>query len=207
MEAYLASIVVEGGVELVGPMDPAATNDHHDVFAGFAEQRHHLMEILAELLGITVRHDFIEDFRGAILDRPKDTEQHATGDPAPGALASPCLAFEGCVAFDLALTQGACRQAIALGFAPPAGAWQRKAPQERFVFIEQNDLATTRLVLEGGECGRAVGEISRGRINAPGGAVVAQILFFKAQRTLSRPSWTPVWWANTVANARQLHWE
>ena len=53
-------------------MDPAAINDHHDVFAGFAEGGHHVMEILAELLSIKVGHDFREDFRGAILDRADD---------------------------------------------------------------------------------------------------------------------------------------
>ena len=41
-------------------MDPAAIHDHHDVFAGGAEGGHDLMEILAELLGIKVRHDLIE---------------------------------------------------------------------------------------------------------------------------------------------------
>jgi hypothetical protein len=120
---------------------------------------------------------------------------------------SPRLAFEGLLAFDLTLAQRAYGEAGALRFAPPAGAGQRKAPQDRFVFIAQNDLATARLVCEGGEFERAVGEISRGGIKATGGAVVAQILFFQAQRTLSRPSWPPVSRATTVASARQLHWE
>ena len=47
MEASLAVVVVECRVELVGPMDPAAIHDHHDVFAGCAEGGHDLMEILA----------------------------------------------------------------------------------------------------------------------------------------------------------------
>ena len=88
MEAQLAVVVVEGRVELVRPMDPAAIDDHHDLFAGFAEGGHHLMEILAQLLGIKVGHDFIEDFGGPILDRANDTEQHAAGDAAPGAIAA-----------------------------------------------------------------------------------------------------------------------
>ena len=37
-------MMVEGGVELMCPMDPAAIDDHHDVFAGVAEGGHHLME-------------------------------------------------------------------------------------------------------------------------------------------------------------------
>src|SRR6266436_6293391 len=105
MEAKLAVVVVECRVELVSPMDPAAINDHHDVFAGFAEGGHHLMEILAQLLGIKVRHDFIEDFGGAILDRPNDTEQHAAGDPTPRAILHPGVPFETLVTFDLTRTQ------------------------------------------------------------------------------------------------------
>jgi hypothetical protein len=42
-------------------MDAAAIDDHHDLFVGFAEGCHHLMNILAQLLGIKVRHNFIED--------------------------------------------------------------------------------------------------------------------------------------------------
>ena len=65
----------QGSRELVGAMDPAAIDDHHDLFAGGAESRHHLMDILAQLLGIKVGHDFIEDFRGALLHRTDDAEQ------------------------------------------------------------------------------------------------------------------------------------
>src|SRR6266567_5310549 len=207
MEAQLAAVVVECRVELVRPMDPAAIDDHHHLFLGFAEGRHHLMEIVAQLLGIKVRHDFIEDFGGAILDRSNDTEQHAAGDTAPGAITDPRLAFEGLLAFELTLAQRTYGEACAQGFAPPARAGQSEAPQDRFIRIEQNDLATARLVFEGGEFERTVGEISRGGSKTTGGAVVAYLLFFNAQRTLSRPSWTPVCWANTVASSRQLHWE
>ena len=93
MEVKLAVVVVECRVELMGSMDPAAIDDHHDLFLGFAEGRHHLMEILAQLLGIKVGHNFIEDFGGAILDRANDTQQHAAGDAAPGAVTQPGLAF------------------------------------------------------------------------------------------------------------------
>src|SRR5215471_5827803 len=114
MEAQLAIIVVEGRVELVRSMDPAAINNHHDLFVGFAEGRHHLMEILAQLLRIKVGHDFIEDFRGPILDRADDTEQHAAGEATPRAILPPRLAFEGLLACDLPLTQGADGEASTL---------------------------------------------------------------------------------------------
>ena len=178
MEAQLIAVVGEGRVELVRPVDPAAIDDHHDLFAAFAESRQDLMQILAELLSIKVGHDFREDFGGAILDRPNDTEQHAAGDAAPGAIADPGLAFKGLLAFDLTLAQRACGEAGALGFAPPARAGQSKAPQDGFVFIEHNDRATARLVLEGGEFERAVGESSRGGIKTTGGTIVSLRPFF-----------------------------
>ena len=177
MEAKRAVVVLKGHVEFVRPMDPATIDDHHDLFAGFAEGRHDLREILAQLLGIKVRHDFIEDFGGAILDRPNDTPQHAARDTAPGARAPHACRLR-LLAFDLTLAQWACREASTLGCAPPARAGQRKAPQDRFVFIEQDDLAPASLILEGGKCERAVGESSRGGIESTGGAVVAYILFF-----------------------------
>src|SRR4029453_18315302 len=101
MEAKRAVVMVEGRVELVRPMDPAAIDDHHDLCRGFAESRHDLMDILAQLLGIKVGHNFIKDFRGAILDRANDAEQYSTGHAAPTAITHPGLAFEALVAFDL----------------------------------------------------------------------------------------------------------
>jgi hypothetical protein len=154
-----------------------------------------------------MRHDLIEDFGRPILDRPKDAEQHPARDAAPGAIRQPGLAFEGLLAFALALAQWTYREASALGGAPPAGTGEGKAPQDGFVFIEQNELATTSLVLQGGECEGAVSEISWGGIKATSGTIGAYGLFFKAQRMLSRPSWTPVSRAKTVASSRQLHWE
>jgi hypothetical protein len=173
MEAQLAVVVVEGRVELVRSMDPAAIDDHHDLFVRFAEGRHHLMHLLTQLLGIAMRHDFIEDLGGAILDRANDAEQHAAGDAAPGTILQPRLAFAGLLAFDVALAQGAGGDAIALGSAPPARPGQGKAPEDGFVLIEQNDLATTSPILQGSECDRAIGEVGRVGSEPPGGAVVA----------------------------------
>src|SRR5882724_4781545 len=207
MEAKLVMIVVEGRIELVRPVDPTAIDDHHHLFVGFPKGRHDLVQILSSLLGIKVGHDFIEDFRGAILDGADDTQQHTVGDATPRAILQPRLAFQGLLTFNLTLTQRAYGKASALGCAPPACARQRKAPQDGFVFIEQNNLATASLVLEGGKFESAVGEISRGGIQAAGGAVKAQRIFFKTPRTLSRPRWTPVSRAKTVASSRQLHWE
>lgn len=136
MKAKLALVVGECRIKLMRPMNPTAIDDHDDLFAGFAKDGHHLMEILTQLLGIKVRHNFIEDFGGAILDGANDAEQHATGDTAPGVIAFPRLAFEGFSLVDLARAQRTCPQAIALGSAPPALPGERKAPEDRFVFVE-----------------------------------------------------------------------
>src|SRR5215471_11260848 len=171
-------------------MDPAAIDDYHDVFTRFAEGRHHLMKILTQLLGIKVRHDFVEHFGGAILDRANDAEQHAARDTTPRAILHPRLAFEGLLVFDLTVAQRACRNASALRCVPPARTEQGKAPDDRFVCIEQNDLTTTRLVFESGQFERAVGELSRGGSQEASGTVEAHRIFFKTPRTLSRPSCT-----------------
>jgi hypothetical protein len=173
MEAKLVVVVLECRVQLVRPMDPAAIDDHHDLFGRFAEGRHHLMHILAQLLGIKVRHNFIEDLGGAVLDRPNDTEQDAARQTAPRALLPPRLAFEAFFPFDLALAQWTGREASPLCFAPPARAGQGKAPQDRFIFIEQNDLPTARLVLEGGQCKGTISEVSGVGIEPSGGAAGA----------------------------------
>src|SRR5215510_7956142 len=118
MEAKFAMVMLEGGIQLMGPMNPAAIDHHHDLFLGFPEGGHDLMNILAELLRIKVRHDFVEDFGGPILHGANHAEHHTAGDTAPGAIAVPCLPFEGFVAFDLTLAQGPYREAGALGGAP-----------------------------------------------------------------------------------------
>ena len=68
------------------------------------------------------------------------------------------MAFERLVAFHLTLAQRARGQAIALRFAPPARSGQGKAPQDRFIFIEEDNLALASLVLEGGEFERRIGQ-------------------------------------------------
>jgi hypothetical protein len=115
----------------------------------------------------------VEDFGGAILDSADDAEQHASSDAAPRAVLHPRLPFVTFLLFDLALAQRACGQAIPLGAAPPAQPGQGKAPHDRFIFIEQDDLPSTCAVLQGSECKRAIGEISRGRIEPSSRTAVA----------------------------------
>ena len=177
MEAKLVAVVFEGRVELVRPMEPAPIDDHHHLFTSGAEGGHHLMEILAQLLGIKMRHDLIEHFGGPILDGTKHAQQHAAGDAAPGAILPPRLAFAGFLAFDLALAQWPYWEASALGGVPPARAGQGKAPQDGFVGIEQNDLPTARLVLEGGKFQSPIREVSGVGLQATGGTIVAYPFF------------------------------
>src|SRR4029434_4547628 len=84
---------------------------------------------------------------------------------------------------------------------------QGKTPQDRFVFIEQNDLAPACAVFQCSEVDRAIGEVGRVGIESAGRAAVGQRIFFRTPRTLSRPSGMPVSRAKTVASSRQLHWE
>jgi hypothetical protein len=107
------------------------------------------------------------------VDRTDDAEQDPAGDTAPRAILQPCVAFAGLIAFDLTGAQRACRDPSALGCAPPARSEQGKAPEDGFVFVEQNELATACPILQGGECERAVREVCGMRIEPPGGAVVA----------------------------------
>ena len=90
--------------------------------------------------------------------------------------------------FDLTRAQRACGQAIPLGFTPPARAGQGKALQDRFVGIEQDDLAPAGLVLERSEFKRGIGESSRIGRQSAGGAIEAPRIFFNTRRMLSRPS-------------------
>jgi len=48
MELQLAVIMLESRIEFMRSMDPAAIDDHDDLFASFAKDAHDLMEILAQ---------------------------------------------------------------------------------------------------------------------------------------------------------------
>jgi hypothetical protein len=187
--------------ELVRPVDATAIGDHDDLFLGVAKDGHHLMDVLAKPLRIKMGDNLIEDFRGPILDSADDAEQHATGDAAPRAILHPRLAFEAFCTFDLALAQWTYREASAVGFPPPAGPGEGKAPQDGLIFIEQNDLAPASTVFQGGEFERGIREVRRIGIEPPGRTTVAYVLFFNASRTLSRLTCTPVWRAKTVASS------
>jgi hypothetical protein len=187
--------------ELFRPVDATAVGDHDHLFPSVAKEGHHLMDILAQPLRVKLRDDLIDNARGAILHGADDAEQHAAGDPAPGAIAYPRLAFEGFLAFDLTLAQRARGKASALHFAPPARAGQGKAPQDRFIFIEQNNLATAGPVLQRGKFDRSPRQFSRVGSEPPRGTAVAYVFFFNTARTLSRLSGTPVWRARAVASS------
>ena len=193
--------------ERVRPMDATAIPHHAHLFPCAATERHHLRDIVAQPLSLTMGNDLKEDFRRPLLDRTKHAQQHTTGYAAPAPVAQPGLAFEGLLALNLAPAQRAYGQAIPWGFPPPAGAGQGKAPQASCIGIEQDTLTPTGAVCERREVARRVGQVCRGRRQLPRWPAVAERIVFKTQRTLSRPSWTPVCCANTVASSRQLHWE
>jgi hypothetical protein len=109
VKATLLVIVVKRRVKLMRPMDAAAIDDHHDLWASFTKDMHDLMEIGAQLLGIKMGHDLREDTRRAILDSPDNAAQDTAGDATPGALLGPRRAFERFFPFDLRVTQWASR--------------------------------------------------------------------------------------------------
>jgi hypothetical protein len=188
MEATRALLGRKCRVKLVRPMDPTAIDDHDDIFAGFAEGRHDLMARGASFLSITVGHEFREDFRGAILHGADDAESHTAGDTTPCAVLQPRLTLATLLLFYLALAQRACGQAITLGAAPPAQPGQGKAPQDRFIFIEQDELTSTCSVLQSGEFKRAIGEISRGRIEPSRRTAVTSRVFLRHRGRVHGPA-------------------
>ncbi len=101
-----------------------------------------------------------------------------TGHTAPTAIGQPRLAFGTFFLFDLTLGQRACGQTKALGFAPPARPGEGKTPEDGCIFIEQDDLATTGPILQGGECERGRGEVSGGGMESPRGTAIPDVFFF-----------------------------
>ena len=136
----------------MGPLAPAPIDDHAHLLPNFAAGRHDLMDIVAAFLGITMGHDVVEDFGGAVRHGAANREQHATGDATLGARAEPRVAFEARVAFALPLVQRAHWPAPARGFAPPAGPGEGKTPAHGGVFLEPNHLAPAGLGFESREC-------------------------------------------------------
>jgi hypothetical protein len=160
VEAQSPMPVCAGGGERVGPMDPTAIDDHHDLLLGFAKGGHPLMDVLAQFLGINMGHNLVADFGSPILDGPNDAEQHPAGDAAPRAILPPRLTCAMCFAFDLALAERTGGQPRALGAAPPAQPGEGTAPQDRCLFVPYNDLAPARAVRQGREVDRTIGEVS-----------------------------------------------
>ena len=126
LEAELAVVVIEGCGERVRPLAPAPIDAPHDLLRGLPAERHPLVPLLAQLLGITMRDDLIEDWRGAILDGANDAEQHAAGEAAPRTILQPRLAFEACFAFAVALAQRPWWETSTGGFPPPASTGSAK---------------------------------------------------------------------------------
>jgi hypothetical protein len=188
METKRAVVMVECRVELMRPMDPTPVDDHHDLFLGSAEDRHHLVDIVAQVLRIKVGHDFIEDFRGAILDRADDVQQDPAADPAPGAMLRPDLAFEGFFPFDAVGAERAGGQTIALDTARPPSMQEGKTPHDSLVRVEQDDLAAPRPILQSSQVDGALGEVCGRGIEASRGTTVAQRIFLRRHGCFRGPS-------------------
>ena len=134
--------------------------------------------LLAKPLRIKLGDDFIEDFRGPILDGTNDAEPHTAGHATPTPIASPRLTFEGLFTFDLAGAQRPSRQAIPLGFAmPPARPGEGETPENGFIFIQQNDLAAPSAIFQRCQVERRPRQRSGSGTESPRGPVVADVFF------------------------------
>jgi hypothetical protein len=170
--------------ELVGAVDATAVDHHDHLFPGGAKAGHDLMDILPKPFRIKLGDHFIKDVRRPILDGADDTEPHAAGHTAPTPIAPPRLALEHFFTLDLACTQWSGRQAIPLGFAvPPACPGEGETPQDRFIFIEQNDLATPGAVLQGAQVERRPRQLSGSGTEPSRGTVVADVFFSRAAKS------------------------
>ena len=85
----------------------------------------------------------------------------------------PDLAFERFFTFDMAGTQRTRGQTIALRAARPPSMEEGKTPHNGLIRVEQDDLASTRPILQGSQVDRAIGEVCWIGVEAPSGAAVA----------------------------------
>ena len=85
--------------ERVRPVDATAVDNHDDFLPGGAKDGHHVMDIVAQPLRLTMGDALREDFRGTIWDGANDPKQDPAGHAAPTPRVHPRLAFEGLVAF------------------------------------------------------------------------------------------------------------
>jgi hypothetical protein len=179
-QAKLLVPVYERGCERVCPVDATAVHDHHDLFPGMAQERHHLMDILAQPLGIQLGNDLIEDFGGALWASAANAAPHPTGHTAPTPIGPPRLTLERLFACDLAGTEGPGGEAKTLGgAAPPARPRERKTPDHGCIFIQQNHLAPLGAGLQSGQFARRPRQVSRVGSEASCGAAVAAVFFFR----------------------------
>ena len=138
--------------ERVRPVDAPALDDHHPRFPGGANRRPHVRDSVPHSLGSKRRDKRREDCGRSIGPCPNHPEHDPTGEPAPGALASPGVACAGRRACDWPRAQGTRGQTGARCGAPPAGAGQGQAPQARCIGLAHDALAPAGLVCERRAC-------------------------------------------------------
>jgi hypothetical protein len=117
----------------------------------------------------------------------------------------PGLPRAGLVRVDLGAAPAAGGQARAMGGTPPTRPRQGKAPQDCFIFVQQDDLATRGLRLEGGKIAARLGEFCGVRIKATRGPGVTQAPLFNTTRMVSGCNATPVCRATAVPSSRPFH--
>lgn len=142
---------LQGGSQFVRPMDPAPIHDHDDLFAGWTEGGHELVELLAAFLSITMRDELIKDFGRPRLHGAHQGEQPPVFEAVPRMILAPRLTFAGFGMVALAPRQGPEGETVAGRLMPPARPGPGKAPEACLIFIEQDDLAALRPIFQGRE--------------------------------------------------------
>ena len=168
-------IMAESRPQRFGSVHATAIYHHDDGWrrGDFVKGLHEWTNELAKFIRVEMGHDFPEHLVGAGLHGADHGEEHLGGEASPAAMLSPELSLQSLLLGDLALGEDARGQALPDGDSPPAGARERKALQNRFIFIQQGGVALLGVLLEADEVQMRLGHCSRVRIEAAGQPVVA----------------------------------
>ena len=142
-------------------------------------------------LGVNIRFALIDNVCCSVLEETNLVKFFPARNPSPVARASPSVTFKRFLSFDLAASQLLCVQTCSRSAAPPAQPMQSKAPQNRFVYIEQDDLTPACLVLECSKSDRGIRECSQVESQPTCGAIEAhRVSFYRGH------NFTPVCFAD-----------
>jgi hypothetical protein len=104
------------------------------------------------------------------VDGAHEGEQHPILEAVPRVLLVPGMALTRFSVLDLAAGQGAKGETRACRLVPPARARERKPPQDRLLFRQEDQLAALGALRQGRECEPSIRQVSRMGVEPPRGA-------------------------------------